>query len=113
MSILSFLCQIDLESPKREAQRFFSPGLSAPNDLLKLLTGHDAVVVAFVDLERHQKAFQIFFQTSVKFLERDPVRDMLFAVVTGDSAKAFGVDTVPSVRLYQWNETLVSIKKDY
>ncbi|XP_059616682.1 thioredoxin domain-containing protein 11 [Phlebotomus argentipes] len=80
--------------------------VSIPNELLKMLTGHDAVVVAFMDMEKHQKAYQMFFQTAVKFLERDPVREMQFAVVTGESAKAFGVDTVPSIRLYQWNETL-------
>uniref|UniRef100_A0A1B0CT24 Thioredoxin domain-containing protein n=1 Tax=Lutzomyia longipalpis TaxID=7200 RepID=A0A1B0CT24_LUTLO len=80
--------------------------LGVPNELLTVLTGHDAVVVAFVELQKHQRAYQIFFQTAVKFLERDPLREMQFAVVTGESAKAFGVDTMPSIRLYQWNETL-------
>uniref|UniRef100_A0A1L8DU29 Putative thioredoxin/protein disulfide isomerase n=1 Tax=Nyssomyia neivai TaxID=330878 RepID=A0A1L8DU29_9DIPT len=80
--------------------------LTAPNELLSVLTGNDAVVVAFVDMLEHKRSYQIFFQTAVKFLERDPVREMQFAIVTGDSATAFGVDTLPSIRLYQWNETL-------
>ncbi|GAB0095391.1 uncharacterized protein DMENIID0001_107720 [Sergentomyia squamirostris] len=80
--------------------------INTPNDLLTMLSGHDAVVVAFVNMDSHQRFYQIFFQTAVKFLERDPMQDMRFSVVTGESAKEFGVDTVPSIRLYQWNETL-------
>uniref|UniRef100_A0A182JDZ8 Uncharacterized protein n=1 Tax=Anopheles atroparvus TaxID=41427 RepID=A0A182JDZ8_ANOAO len=79
---------------------------SNPSDLLDHMTGKDAVVVAFLQVANESKLYQRYYQASLKWLEKDPFQELSFAVVTGQSAKMFGVETVPSIRLYLWNETI-------
>ena len=81
--------------------------LSSPDSLLESMTSKDAVVVAFVDVQLDKRQYKTFYQTAFKWLERDPYQEIGFGVVTGDTAGAFGVELVPSVRMYLWNETLV------
>uniref|UniRef100_A0A182YDT8 Thioredoxin domain-containing protein n=1 Tax=Anopheles stephensi TaxID=30069 RepID=A0A182YDT8_ANOST len=81
--------------------RFGSPG-----DLMDHMTGKDAVLVAFLDVAIDSKLYQRYYQASLKWLEKDPFQEVSFGVVTGQSSKLFGVDTVPSIRLYLWNETI-------
>ncbi|XP_050076813.1 thioredoxin domain-containing protein 11 [Anopheles maculipalpis] len=81
--------------------RFGSPG-----DLMDHMTGKDAVLVIFLDVAKHSKLYQRYYQASLKWLEKDPFQQVSFGVVTGQSSKLFGVDTVPSIRLYLWNETI-------
>lgn len=84
--------------------------VSKTEELLDLMTIHDAVVVAFVDVNRQVGNYRAFYQTAVRWLEKDPFQNVGFAVVTGASAKVFGVDG-PMVRTYLWNGTM-EYKKD-
>lgn len=77
-----------------------------PGDLMSFMTGKDAVVVAFLDLDVNRKQYNRFYQTSLKWLEKDPFQEVAFGVVTGESSRAFGVEEVPAIRLYLWNETI-------
>lgn len=77
-----------------------------PGDLMSFMTGKDAVVVAFLDMNVNQKQYNRFYQTSLKWLEKDPFQEVAFGVVTGESSRAFGVEDVPAIRLYLWNETI-------
>lgn len=80
---------------------------TTPDQLLQVAVGSDAVVLAFVDLQTNRSQYQVFFQAAVKWLERDPYQEIVFGVVTGESARLFGVtDQLPAIRMYAWNETL-------
>lgn len=77
-----------------------------PDELLKEMSGKDAVIVAFIDLKKDKRQYRTFYQTSVKWLEKDPNQEVIFGVVTGSSGKNFGVDYTPTIRMFLWNETL-------
>jgi hypothetical protein len=48
------------------------------------------------------------FATALKFLERDPHREIGFGVITDMKTGAqMGIDQSPTLRIYMWNETLV------
>ena len=80
--------------------------LTTPDDLLEMMTSKDGLVVAFINLETNPRHYKSFYRAALKFLEKDPFNEIGFAVVTGESSQAFGVETVPSIRAYLWNETL-------
>uniref|UniRef100_A0A182W6F2 Thioredoxin domain-containing protein n=1 Tax=Anopheles minimus TaxID=112268 RepID=A0A182W6F2_9DIPT len=90
-----------MQSLMQPLHRFGSPG-----DLMDHMTGKDAVLVAFIDVAKDSKLYQRYYQASLKWLEKDPFQEVSFGVVTGQSSKLFGVETVPSIRLYLWNETI-------
>lgn len=77
-----------------------------PDDLLDLMHNHDAVLVTYLDMLKHQSFYNIYLQTSIKWMERDPHRDIGFAVVCGEARNLFGIDREPSLRMYLWNDTL-------
>lgn len=77
-----------------------------PEDLVDLMHNHDTVMVSYMDMSQHQAFYNIYLQTAIKWLERDPDRDVGFAVVTGDSRNSFDVGIEPSLRMYLWNDTL-------
>lgn len=79
---------------------------SNPSDLMDHMTGKDAVIVAFLEVSNESKLYQRYYQASLKWLEKDPFQELSFGVVTGQSSQMFGVETVPSIRLYLWNETI-------
>uniref|UniRef100_A0A1Q3FF51 Putative conserved plasma membrane protein n=1 Tax=Culex tarsalis TaxID=7177 RepID=A0A1Q3FF51_CULTA len=80
--------------------------MTGPGDLMSFMTGKDAVVVAFLDAELDRRQYSRFYQTSLKWLEKDPFQEVAFGVVTGESVGAFGVEEVPTIQLYLWNETI-------
>lgn len=80
--------------------------ISRPEELLAIIHDHDAVVLLFVDMNENKQFYNIFYQTSMKWLENDPYGDVAFAVVTGNAMKLFGVEHEPSLRLYLWNATI-------
>lgn len=82
--------------------------MTGPGDLMSFMTGKDAVVVAFLDAELDRRQYSRFYQTALKWLEKDPFQEVAFGVVTGESVDAFGVEEVPTIQLYLWNETIVS-----
>jgi hypothetical protein len=69
-------------------------------------------VVSFLDLQEQKPQYLTFYQTAIKWLEKDPYQEVGMAVVTGQSTKLFGVDTLPSIRYYLWNETVVSFDRN-
>lgn len=83
--------------------------ITTTEGLLDLMLIHDAVIVAFIDVNQHRKHYKIFYQTAVKWLERDPYQNVVFAIVTGETAQQFGVvdrDDNPFIRAYLWNGTI-------
>lgn len=80
--------------------------ISRPEDLLQIIHDHDSVAVLFVNMNSSKQFYNIFYQTSIKWLENDPSGDMAFVVVTGDAMQSFGVEREPTLRLYLWNNTL-------
>lgn len=81
--------------------------LNDPEDLLQTMTGHDAIVVAFLDLQQDPFEWNVFYEAAVKWMHRDPFQDIRFSVVTGESRSKFGVDSGgPVLRMYLWNETV-------
>lgn len=81
---------------------------SSPDELLTVMASHDAVVVSFVDLLVDRSYFSNFYKTAVKWIEKDPNQEVVFGIVTGDARKQFGVEATPVVRMYLWNDTVVS-----
>lgn len=59
--------------------------------------------------------YKEFYKTAIRALERDPNRDTAFAVVTDQrtASKEFYIDYVPSIVLYLWNESLVSLENNF
>lgn len=80
--------------------------LVTPDDLLEQITSRNAVVVGFMDVQKHLRQYQSFYRSALKFLERDPFDEIGFSIVTGESASNFGVTITPTVRAYMWNETI-------
>lgn len=80
--------------------------LTTPDDLLEMMTSREAIIVAFVDLEGYPRHYRSFYHAALKFLEKDPFDEIGYGVVTGESALSFGVDHVPTIRAYMWNETI-------
>jgi hypothetical protein len=80
--------------------------LVTPDDLLESMTSKDAIIVAFIDIQKQPKKFQIYKRAALKFLERDPFNEIGFTIVTGQSMENFGVVESPTIRAYMWNETL-------
>lgn len=79
---------------------------TTPDNLLSATIGCDAVVVAYMNVDEHKLQYSQFYKTSVRWLERDPYQEISFGVVTGQSAKLFGVTELPTIRMYLWNETI-------
>ncbi|CRK94444.1 CLUMA_CG007951, isoform A [Clunio marinus] len=80
--------------------------LTTPDELLELMATKDAVVVAFLNLQDHPRNYKSFHRAAYKFLEKDAFNEIGYAVVTGESSYNFGVEELPSIRAYMWNETL-------
>lgn len=83
--------------------------ITSHTDLFNLMTTHDAVVVGYFNFLGNLggPGYYTFYSAALKFLERDPYREIGFAVVTDiGTAKKMMVDDIPTVRLYMWNETL-------
>ncbi|KAG5674745.1 hypothetical protein PVAND_004696 [Polypedilum vanderplanki] len=80
--------------------------VTTPDDLLELMTKHDCVIVAFIDIDTYPRHYSSFHRTALKFIERDPFNEVGFGIVLGESAVTFGVDRVPTLRAYLWNETI-------
>ncbi|XP_026479698.1 thioredoxin domain-containing protein 11-like [Ctenocephalides felis] len=51
--------------------------------------------------------YDILYKTALKWIDHEPYNEIGFAVVTGHSRDSFGVNSLPSYRIYLWNETLI------
>lgn len=80
--------------------------LIEPEDLMDMMSSRDCVIVAFIDMESYPRHFKAFQRTALKFLERDPFNEVGFGMVIGETALEFGVNQVPTLRAYMWNETI-------
>ncbi|KAG7210429.1 hypothetical protein KM043_011961 [Ampulex compressa] len=76
----------------------------------ELLRKHDAVLMGFFNFTRINKTpgYQEFYKSAIRSLERDPNRDLVFAMVTNISttAKYENLPELPCASLHMWNETL-------
>ncbi|KAJ4443908.1 hypothetical protein ANN_05695 [Periplaneta americana] len=78
-------------------------------DIIKLMDVYDALVVGCFDFAGNigGPGYYTFYSTALKFLERDPHREVGFAVVTNmETGRQLGIEMTPTVRIYMWNETL-------
>ncbi|XP_050461638.1 thioredoxin domain-containing protein 11 isoform X1 [Cataglyphis hispanica] len=78
--------------------------------LTELLIANDAVVIGYFNFTRLDKTpgYREFYKAAIRSLERDPNRELAFAIVTSASSSKlhFGVYKFPSANLVMWNESL-------
>ncbi|XP_014489487.1 PREDICTED: thioredoxin domain-containing protein 11 [Dinoponera quadriceps] len=78
--------------------------------LMELLVTYDAVVVGYFNFTRLDRApgYKEFYKTAIRSLERDPNRELVFAMVTNtlSSELNYGIYRYPSASLLMWNESL-------
>ena len=83
--------------------------LAIPRPLLQ------AVMVGYFNFTRLDRTpgYREFYKAAVRALERDPNRELVFAIVTGASFSEaeHNVYKFPSANLHMWNESLVSMRK--
>lgn len=60
--------------------------------------------MGYVDAKLGSSKYGVFYTAALRFLERDPFREVQFLVVTQDFSSP---TDVPLLELYLWNETLV------
>jgi hypothetical protein len=69
-----------------------------------------AVVVGYFNFAgiAGSPGYYSFYTAALRFLEKDPQREIGFAVVTDkETGGQMGIDFTPALRIYMWNETLV------
>ncbi|XP_015111249.1 thioredoxin domain-containing protein 11 [Diachasma alloeum] len=84
--------------------------ISTQEDLTRLLIPHELVLVGFFNFTGlpSSPGYQDFYKLSLRFLEKDPNREIKFAVVTSPGASAgFSISSFPSASLHLWNESLI------
>lgn len=73
-----------------------------------------AVVVGYFNFTRLDRTpgYREFYKAAIRSLERDPNRELVFAIVTSSSSSKlhYGVYKFPSANLLMWNESLVSMQ---
>ncbi|XP_024891528.1 thioredoxin domain-containing protein 11 isoform X1 [Temnothorax curvispinosus] len=78
--------------------------------LMELLVAYDAVVVGYFNFTRLDRTpgYKEFYKAAIRSLERDPNRELVFAIVTSASSSKlhYGVYKFPSASLLMWNESL-------
>lgn len=78
------------------------------------MTYLQAVVVGYFNFTRLDKmpGYREFYKAATRSLERDPNRELVFAIVTSalSSELNYGVYKFPSASLLMWNESLVSVQ---
>lgn len=68
-----------------------------------------AVLVGFVDPTLGSSDYGTFYTAALRFLERDPFREVAFLICTFVPDSYLYRDiSFPALQLYLWNETLVS-----
>ncbi|KAF5280834.1 hypothetical protein FQR65_LT14941 [Abscondita terminalis] len=76
----------------------------------ELLTTYDAVVLACLDVSPGSSSFGVFYTTAIRFLEKDPLQEVAFAIIT-DYLSCSG--NTPSLSLHMWNETLLYSNEEW
>ncbi|XP_072763189.1 thioredoxin domain-containing protein 11-like isoform X2 [Anoplolepis gracilipes] len=78
--------------------------------LTELLIANDAVVIGYFNFTRLDKTpgYREFYKAAIRSLERDPNRELVFAIVTSalSSKLHHGIYKFPSANLLMWNESL-------
>ncbi|XP_021942555.1 thioredoxin domain-containing protein 11 isoform X2 [Zootermopsis nevadensis] len=83
--------------------------ITSLSDVMTLMSVYDAVVVGCFNFAGSigSPGYYSFYAAALKFLERDPHREVGFAVVTSMKTCAeLWIDWSPTLRIYMWNETL-------
>ncbi|KYN11957.1 PREDICTED: thioredoxin domain-containing protein 11 isoform X1 [Trachymyrmex cornetzi] len=78
--------------------------------LMELLVAYDAVVIGYFNFTRLDRTpgYREFYKAAIRSLERDPNRELVFAIVTSAlcSKLHYEVHKFPSASLLMWNESL-------
>ena len=84
--------------------------ITRKEQLMELLVNYDAVMVGYFNFTRLDRTpgYREFYKAAVRALERDPNRELVFAIVTGASSSEaeHNVFKFPSANLHMWNESL-------
>lgn len=80
--------------------------ISDESEVDDLLSSHDAVVVGCVDMKPGSTDYAVFYNTAMRFLEKDPMQDTVFAVISEFNGERCNENS-PSMTLHMWNETLL------
>ncbi|XP_043258314.1 thioredoxin domain-containing protein 11 isoform X1 [Colletes gigas] len=77
--------------------------------LIELFVNYDAVVVGYFNFTRLDRTpgYREFYNAAIRVLERDPNRELAFAIVTSalSSERDHNVYKFPSANLLMWNES--------
>lgn len=72
-------------------------------------------MVGYFNFTRIDKTpgYREFYKAAIRALERDPNRELVFAIVTNalSSERDYNVYKYPSANLLMWNESLVSTRR--
>lgn len=71
------------------------------DEIMDMMVEHDAVILATVDCRPNSKSFAAAYNVALKLLEKDPLRELGFAISTAPP------NEIPTLKLYLWNETLI------
>lgn len=84
--------------------------ITGAEQLTELLVNYDAVMVGYFNFTRLDRTpgYREFYKAAIRALERDPNRELVFAIVTGASSgeAEHNVYKFPSANLHMWNESL-------
>ncbi|KAK9708828.1 Thioredoxin [Popillia japonica] len=84
---------------------FIEPVVRVNNlDVVYLRQTHDAVVVANINALPGSLDYAVFYSTALRYLEKDPFQEVVFAVNTDHSNGA------QKLSLYIWNNTMIYIE---
>lgn len=86
--------------------------IDGESDVDDLLSNHDAVVVGCVDAKPGSIDYAVFYNTALRFLEKDPVQETVFAIIS-DLNNEYCIENSPSMALHMWNETLLYASDDW
>ncbi|KOC69381.1 Thioredoxin domain-containing protein 11 [Habropoda laboriosa] len=80
------------------------------DQLTDLLVNYDAVVIGYFNFTRLDKTpgYKEFYKASIRALEEDPNREVVFAIVTSalSSETDYNIYKLPSANLHMWSESL-------
>ncbi|XP_043492101.1 thioredoxin domain-containing protein 11 [Polistes fuscatus] len=91
---------------------FINPIIRITNkkSIKQLLVTYDAVIVGYFNFTglANSPGYKEFYKAAIRSLEKDPNRELAFAVVTNalSSQSNYDITKTPTASLFMWNETL-------
>lgn len=78
------------------------------SEKIKYKIYYDAFVTAYIDASPKSYDYGVYYTIALRFLERDPLREVPFLIVTKKNSGLINNNNdLPQLRLELWNETLI------